>query len=276
MVMELGFKGKVAIVTGSGRGIGRGIAIALAAEGASVAINDFYAERAQAVADEITAKGGSAIAAPADVTQAESVQQMVDKVVAAWGTVHILVNNAGIPAGVLETDPLSAMKTFMDTTRADWEKWVNLDFFGVMNCCKAVLPYMAKQRYGKIASIISDAGRVGEPGQTVYSGVKAGIVGFTKALAKEVARYEVNVNCVAPSATTGTFLSELMGTDVPRNAAEQDRLDKILKVYPLGRSKKRLGSPTDLANAVCFFVSDASEWVTGQVLSVNGGYCMVD
>jgi len=274
--MELGLKEKVVIVTGSGRGIGRAIAMSLATEGANVAINDFYAERAEAVAEEIKAKGGNAIAAQADVTQGESVQQMVDKVVGEWGTVHILVNNAGIPAGTLETDPLAVIRTFMDTSRPEWEKWVNLDFFGVMNCCKAVLPLMAKQKYGKILSIISDAGRVGEPGQAVYSGVKAGIVGFSKALAKEVARYEINVNCVAPSATTGTFLSELMGTDKPRNAAEQERLDKILKVYPLGRAKKRLGTPTDLANAVCFFVSDASEWVTGQVLSVNGGYCMVD
>jgi len=274
--MDLGFKGKVAIVTGSGRGIGRGIAMTLAAEGANIAVNDFYLDRAQAVAEEIRSAGGKAIAAQADVTQTESVEQMVNKVVGEWGTIHILVNNAGIPAGVLETDPLSAMRTFMDSTRADWDKWINLDLYGVMNCCRAVLPSMAKQKYGKIVSIISDAGRVGEPGQVVYSGVKAGIVGFTKALAKEVARYEINVNCVAPSATGGTFLSELMGTDKPRNDAEQERLDKILKVYPLGRSKKRLGQPSDLANAVAFFVSDASEWVTGQVLSVNGGYCMVD
>ena len=274
--MDLGFKGKVAIITGAGRGIGRGIAMTLAAEGARVAVNDFYSDRAQAVVEEIMGAGGKAIVAQADVTQADQVDNMVGAVVAEWGSVHILVNNAGIPAGVLETDPLSMGRTFMDSTRADWDKLINLDFIGVMNCCKAVLPYMSKQKYGKIVSIISDAGRVGEPGQTVYSGVKAGIVGFTKALAKEVARYEINVNCVAPSATTGTFLSELLGTGSPRNADEQARLDKILKVYPLGRSKKRLGNPSDLANAVAFLTSDVSEWVTGQVLSVNGGYCMVD
>ena len=274
--MNLGFEGKVAIVTGSGRGIGRGIAMTLAAEGASVAVNDFYLDRAQSVAEEIKSAGGKAMAAQADVTQGELVEQMVNKVADEWGTVHILVNNAGVPAGMLETDPMSAMRTFMDTTRADWDKWINLDFIGVLNCCKAVLPYMSKQKYGKIVSIISDAGRVGEPGQTVYSGVKAGIVGFSKALAKEVARFEVNVNCVAASATTGTFLSELLGTDKPRNDAERERLDKVLKVYPLGRSKKRLGMPSDLANAVAFLASDASEWITGQVLSVNGGYCMVD
>jgi 2-hydroxycyclohexanecarboxyl-CoA dehydrogenase len=272
----LGLKEKTAIVTGSGRGIGRGIAMTLAAEGACVGVNDYYLDRAEATAREIRDAGGKAIGLQADVTQSDQVEQMVSAVVSEWGTVHILVNNAGIPAGVLETDPLSMMRTFMDTSRADWDKLINLDFVGVLNCCKAVLPYMSKQRYGKIVSIISDAGRIGEPGQTVYSGVKAGIVGFSKALAKEVCRFEVNVNCVAPSATTGTFLSELLGTDKPRNDVEQDRLDKILKVYPLGRSKKRLGQPSDLANAVAFLASDASEWVTGQVLSVNGGYCMVD
>jgi len=274
--MDLGLKGKVAIVTGSGRGIGRGIAMTLAANGAHVAINDFYLDRAEAVAKEITDTGGKALPVQADVTQSVQVDDMVGKVAAELGAVHILVNNAGIPAGVLETDPLSLMRTFMDANRSDWEKLINLDFVGVLNCCKAALPYMVKQKYGKIVSIISDAGRVGEPNLAVYSGVKAGVVGFSKALAKEVARYEINVNCVAASATTGTYLSELTGTEAPRNDAERERLDKALKVYPLGRSKKRLGTPTDMANAVAFFVSDVSEWVTGQVLSINGGYCMVD
>jgi len=274
--MDLGLKGKVAIVTGSGRGIGRRIAMTLAADGAHVTINDFYLDRAETVAKEIRDAGGKAMAVKADVTQSDQVEQMLGQVASEWGTVHILVNNAGVPAGLLETDPMSLFRTFMDGNRSDWDKLINLDFVGVLNCCKAVLPYMAKQKYGKIVSIISDAGRVGEPNLAIYSGVKAGVVGFSKALAKEVARYEINVNCVAASATTGTYLSELTGTEAPRNDAERERLDKALKVYPLGRSKKRLGTPTDMANAVAFFVSDASEWVTGQVLSINGGYCMVD
>lgn len=274
--MDLRLQKKVAIVTGAGRGIGRGIAITLANEGARVAVNDFYLERAESVAKEIREAGGEALAVQADVTQGDLVEQMVQKVLSQWSALNILVNNAGIPAGTLETAPTSLMKTFLEMERKDWDKWIQLDFVGTLNCCRAVLDNMAKQNSGKIINIISDAGRVGEPRQAVYSGVKAGIVGFTKALAKEVARYKVNVNCVAPSATTGTYLSDLMGTEKPRTEEEKERLNKMMAFYPLARSMKRLGQPSDLANAVAFLASDVSEWITGQVLSVNGGYCMVD
>jgi len=274
--MDLKLKGKVGIVTGSGRGIGRGIAMALAAEGAKVVVNDYYLERAEAVAKEIKDAGGEALAVQADITKAEQVEQMVKKVVDQWGKVDILVNNAGIPAGILESNPFSVMRTFMESERADWDKWIQLDFGGTLNCCKAVLGPMAQQKYGKIINIISDAGRVGEPRQVVYSGVKAGIVGFSKALAKEVAQFRINVNCVAPSATGQTFTSQLTGSDNPQTEEQKERLKKVMKVYPLARSMGRLGLPSDLANAVAFLASDAAEWITGQVLSVNGGYCMVD
>ena len=274
--MDLKLKGKVGIVTGSGRGIGRGIAMNLAAEGAKVVVNDYYLERAEAVAKEIKDAGGEAIAVQADITKAEQVEQMVKKVVDQWGKVNILVNNAGIPAGILESNPFSVMRTFMESERADWDKWIQLDFGGTLNCCKAVLEPMAKQKYGKIVNIISDAGRVGEPRQVVYSGVKAGIVGFSKALAKEVAQFRINVNCVAPSATGQTFTAQLTGSDNPQTEEQKERLKKVLKVYPMARSLGRLGLPSDLANAVAFLASDAAEWITGQVLSVNGGYCMVD
>ncbi len=274
--MDLELKGKVAAVTGSGRGIGRAIAMTFAAEGAKVVVNDYYRDRAEAVAKEIKDSGGEAIAVQADITKAEQVEQMVKKVVDQWGKLDILVNNAGIPAGILENSPFSVMRTFMESERADWDKWIQLDFGGTLNCCKAVLGPMGQQKYGKIINIISDAGRVGEPRQAVYSGVKAGIVGFSKALAKEVAQFRINVNCVAPSATGQTFTAQLTGTDNPQNEEQKERLKKVLKVYPLGRSLGRLGLPSDLANAVAFLASDAAEWVTGQVLSVNGGYCMVD
>ena len=274
--MDLGLRGRVALVTGAGRGIGRAIAMTLASEGAKVGVNDYYLDRAESVVREIEDKGGAAAPAQADVTRAEEVQGMMDGLAAKWGTVDILVNNAGIPAGVLETNPLSLARTFMETERGDWEKLIQLDFVGTLNCCKAVLVHMAKQNRGKIVNIISDAGRIGEPRQAVYSGVKAGIVGFSKALAKEVARFKVNVNCVAPSATTGTFLSQLTGTESPATPEQQERLRKIMKVYPLAPAMGRLGLPSDLANAVAFLASEASDWITGQVLSVNGGYCMVD
>jgi len=274
--MDLKLKGKVGIVTGSGRGIGRGIVMTLAAEGARMAVNDYYLDRAEAVSKEIKEAGGEAIAVQADITKAEQVEQMVKKVVDQWGKVDILVNNAGIPAGVLESNPLSLMRTFMESERAEWDRLIQLDFMGTLNCCKAVLGRMAPQKYGKIINIISDAGRVGEPRQAVYSGVKAGMVGFSKALAKEVAQFKINVNCVAPSATGQTFTSQLTGSDNPRTDEQKERLNKVMKVYPLARSMGRLGLPSDLANAVAFLASDVSEWVTGQVLSVNGGYCMVD
>lgn len=274
--MDLKLKGRVGIVTGSGRGIGRGIVMTLAAEGAKVVVNDYYLDRAEAVAKEIKNAGGEALEVQADITQAAQVDQMVKKVLDQWGKVDILVNNAGIPAGLLEKNPITLIRTFMESERADWDRMINLDFIGTMNCCKAVLGPMSKQTYGKIVNIISDAGRIGEPRQVVYSGVKAGIVGFSKALAKEVAQFKINVNCVAPSATGQTFTSQLTGSDNPQTPEQKERLSKVMKVYPLARSMGRLGLPSDLANAVAFLASDAAEWITGQVLSVNGGYCMVD
>jgi len=274
--MDLKLKGKVAIVTGSGRGIGRIIALTLVREGAKVAINDYYLERAESVAKEIQNEGAEAIPIQADITKTEQVEQMVKKVIETWGRVDILVNNAGLPAGLLESDPKLGMRNFLETEREVWDRWIQLDTVGTLNCCRAVLEFMVKQNYGKIINIISDAGRIGEPGQVIYSGAKAGMVGSTKALAKEVARYRVNVNCVSASATTGTYTSERAGTESPTTPEQKERLEKVKRVYPLARSMGRLGLPSDIANAVAFFASDVSEWVTGQVLSVNGGYCMVD
>lgn len=274
--MDLRLEGKTAIVTGAGRGIGRQIAMTLSTEGAKVGVNDYYLDRAETVAKEIEQAGGQAIPIQTDVTNMEEVVSMVNRVVEEWGKVDILVNNAGVPAGILESgDPSSLMRLFMETERVDWDRWINLDFIGVMNCCKTVLKHMTEQKYGKIVSIISDAGRLGEPRQAVYSGAKAAVVSFSKALAREVARYGINVNCVAPSATTGTGLSEAMGTENPRTDQEKAVLGKMMALYPLARAKGRLGTPQDLANAVAFFASDISEWITGEVLSVNGGYCMM-
>jgi 3-oxoacyl-[acyl-carrier protein] reductase len=248
----------------------------LAKEGAKVAVNDYYLERAESVVKEIKREDAEAIPVQADITKIEQVEQMVKKVIEKWEEVHILVNNAGLPAGLLETDPQHGLSYFLEAERQNWDKWIELDLIGTLNCCKTVLGFMAKQNYGKIVSIISDAGRIGEPRQVVYSGVKAGIVGSTKALAKEVARFKVNVNCVAASATTQTYGSGLAGLENPRTPEQKESLEKRMRVYPLARSMGRLGLPSDIANTVAFLVSDVSEWITGQVLSVNGGYCMVD
>ena len=271
--MDLGLEGKVAIVTGSGRGIGRQIALTLAEERAKVAVNDYYEDRAKAMADEIKAAGGQAMGVKADVTSFEEVTAMVKKVVDEWGRVDILCNNAG-NWGIL--DPSAAagkMGLFVEMDRTGWEQWLGINLFGNLNCTKAVIDYMVNQQYGKIVNTISDAGRVGEPRQSVYSAAKAGVVGFTKALAKEVGRYCINVNCVAPGATyTETTLGRFEDRTEERKESEQ----ALYRVYPLARGHQRLGLPSDIANAVTFLASDRAEWITGQVLSVSGGYSMVD
>lgn len=272
--MDLGLKGKVAVISGAGRGLGRTIALALAEEGAKVAVNDFYLDRAEAVTKEIKDKGGEALAVQADVTDLQQVSGMMKKVADTWGTVDIAIHNAGIPAGTLETGGLMTLvPLFHETDKDTWEKWVSIDFFGLLNMAKAAIPYMIEQRGGRILSVGSDAGRVGEPRQVVYSGAKAGTFGFLKALAKEVARHGITSNAVVSSAMDDTFLSTLLPADTPEG---QERRKAIMRVYPLSRARGGLGTTQDVANAVAFMVSDRASWITGQLLSVNGGYCMVD
>lgn len=262
--MDLGLKDKVAIVTGAGRHIGRQIAITLAQEGAKVVVNDYFADRGKSVADEIKAMGGQAIGIKADVRQEAEVTAMVKEALNKFGKVEILVNNAGmLPEGV----GVTGGPTFAESDKQLWDNNIQVNIYGVLNCTKAVIGQMIQQKYGKVINIISDAGRMGEPRMTVYSAAKAGMVGFTKALAKEVGRYRVNVNCVA----VGTTPQKGTATEIP-----EDRLQLLFRMYPMAQGLERLGLPLDIANAVAFFASDASVWVTGQVLSVSGGYSMVD
>jgi len=277
--MDLGLKDRVAIVTGAGRGIGRQIALTLAEEGVKVVVNDFYEDRARTVAGEVKAAGGQAMGVRADVTNFEEVMAMVKQVVDEWGGVDILCNNAGNrgvvgparPGGVRGIGGL-----FVGMDQSGWEQWIHINLYGNLNCTKAVLDYMINQRYGKIVNTVSDAGRVGEPRQTVYSAAKAGVVGFSKALAKEVGRFCINVNCVSPGAT---YTEATLGRfeDREKMTPEQrEREQAVYRVYPLARGHQRLGLPSDVANAVAFLASDRAEWITGQVLSVSGGYSMVD
>lgn len=262
--MDLGLKDKVAIVTGAGRHIGRQIALTLAQEGAKVVVNDYFADRAKSVAVEIKKMGGEAIGVKADVRDEAEVTAMVKEALDKFGRIDILVNNAGVlPEGVGEAGGY----TFAESNRKLWDDTIEVNLYGVMNCIKAVINHMIEQKYGKIVNIISDAGRVGEPRLTAYSAAKASIVGFTKALAKELGRYRINVNCVAAGATPqkGAF------TEIP-----EEKLQTWFRVYPMAQGWQRLGLPSDIANAVAFFASDVSVWVTGQVLSVSGGYSMVD
>ncbi len=265
--MDLGIKDRVALVTGAGRGIGRQICLTLGAEGAKVAVNDVFQERADAVADEIKQAGGEAMGVVADVTDLEAVTAMVKRISDEWGALDILVNNAGIPVIASSEDAaVAAGQFFSQSDRSQWDRTMGLITYGVLNCSRAVLEGMSERRRGRIISIISDAGRVGEPRLVAYSMAKAGVVGLSKALAKEVGRYCVTVNCVSPATTE---------TDATA-AWIQAQGERIMRQYPLAKGLSRLGQPSDIANAVAFLVSERAEWITGQVLSVNGGYSMAD
>ncbi len=245
-------KDKVALVTGAGRGIGREIAFTLAKEGARVAVNDINREMAEKTAEDIGKEGYDAIGIKADITDLDEVQKMVDEIREKFGAVDILVNNAGY----------WTIKQFKDTTPEDWNKDIGICFIGTMNCCKAVLEDMMARKYGRIINIASDAGRVGEPFLSVYSGAKAAVIGFAKALAKEVARYNITVNNVAAGVTK---------TPGVEGFVSMIGEDKLVKAYPM----RRLADPKDIANAVLFFALDESGYITGQTLSVSGGYTTI-
>ena len=244
-------RGRVALVTGAGQNVGAEIARLLAVHGASVAVNDLIAERATAVAEEIASTTGArTLGVAADVTDLESVHAMVRAIEASLGPVDILVNNAGVPP-----NPDWEMVPFGRTKPASWKTWVDINMYGVFHCCHATLGGMEERGYGRIVNIVSDAGRIGEPLFAVYAGAKAGAIGFSKSLAKEAASHGVTVNCVA--------LGNVSGPSLPVDLAE-----RLARQYPVGR----VGRPADIAPAVLYFASTEAEWVTGQVLPVNGGY----
>jgi 2-hydroxycyclohexanecarboxyl-CoA dehydrogenase len=279
--MDLGLKGKVAIITGAGQGVGEGIAMTLAKEGARVVVNDFFQDRADKVAKDITAEGGEAIALQADVTDFDSVTKMVKTAVDKFGRIDILVNNAGVPAPLPEGDsPDSLDTTFDKVDRSMWKRYVEVNIYGVMNCTRAVLDGMIGQKYGKIINIISDAGRIGEPRQAAYSASKAGVAGFSKALSKEMGKHCINVNCLSLGAVPHPGIdNRRIGMMVKMGMTEQQAKETIqkiregaIKLYPMGKGLGRFGTPADVANAAAFFASDVSVFITGQILSISGGY----
>ncbi len=241
--------GKVAIVTGASRGIGKAIALHLATEGAKVVVN--YAQSSAAadqVVAEIVAAGGEAVAKQADIAQGDQVEDLIDSTKKAWGSVDVLVNNAGITRDTL----LLRMKP------EDWQAVIDLNLTGVFLTTRAVSKIMLKQRSGRIINIASVAGQMGNPGQANYSAAKAGVIGFTKTVAKELASRGVTVNAVAPG---------FIETDMTQGLDNAE----ILKFIPLGR----YGQPDEIAGMVRFLAADpAAAYITGQVFNVDGGMVM--
>lgn len=246
---------KVALVTGGGRGIGHAICLRLATEGAKVAVVDILDQEARQTADEIKAQGGQAIAVRCDVTQLDEVQDGVQTITDTWGPIDILVNNAG----------WDKIEPFVESQPETWEKVIAINLKGPISFCHTVLPQMIQRGGGKIITISSDAGRVGSTGEAVYSACKAGVIGFTKTLAREVARAKINVNVVCPGPTETPLLKQITGGSKGARI-----IDAMTKAVPF----RRLGQPEEIAAAVAFFASPDADFVTGQVLSVSGGLTM--
>lgn len=245
------FEGRVAVVTGGTRGIGRAICERLAAEGAKVVVNyRASAEEAEEVVAAIKAKGGEAMAVQGDVSDAAQAEALIQKAIESYGKVDILVNNAGTTRDAL----------LMRMSEEDWDIVLDTNLKGTFHTCRAVQRHMMKNRYGRIVNITSVAGLAGNPGQVNYCAAKAGIIGLTKAIAKESGARGVTCNAVAPG-----YVPTVLTSTLP-----QEYVDLAIKMTPLGRA----GTPEDIAAAVAFLASDEAGFITGQVLAVDGGLSM--
>jgi 3-oxoacyl-[acyl-carrier protein] reductase len=246
----LDLTGKVALVTGAAQGIGKAVAMLLAQRGADIILSDINLEKAEETSKEIATLGPRAMAIRANVAVVEEVETMVQSIIERFGQIHILVNNAGIARD----------KLLLRMTEEDWDLVLDINLKGTFNCTKAVIRYMSKQRYGKIVNIASVVGEMGNAGQANYSASKAGVIGLTKTVAREFASRGINVNAIAP----GYIVTPM--TEVLPEKAKED----LKRMIPM----ERLGQPEDVAQAALFLVSEASNYITGQVINVNGGIYM--
>lgn len=238
--------GKVALVTGAGRGIGEATARKLAAEGAKVAVVDIDETSARRVASSIDPSGHNSLGLACDISDYAAVMQMVEQVMAKFGHIDILVNNAGITSDSL----------FHKMSLEQWQRVIDVNLTGTFNVCRAVVPYMQKQQSGRIVNV-SSVSAYGNPGQANYAASKAGIIGLTKSLAKELGRYNITVNTIEPGLTATDMIKTIPG----------HILEEKVKKIPLGRP----GQPEDQANVICFLASDEASFITGVELQVCGG-----
>lgn len=268
--MDLHLKDKVVIVTGAARGIGRTTALTFANEGANVVIDDIDIETAKTVEEEVKAFGVQATSIEADVTKPNEVRNMMKETFKKFGRIDVLVNNVGIL--YVKGKPIGR-GPFVQTEEEIWKLDIDVTLYGVLNCCKAVLEYMIKQKNGSIVSLASDAAR--QPRNTftsVYAAGKGGIISFTKNLAFELGPLGIRVNCVSPGTIKTSRIEAVeSGQDTrPDTVAFVKNTLELASRWPLGR----LGTPQEVANAITFLASDVSSYITGQTLSVNGGFVM--
>ncbi len=246
--MDLGLKDKVAIVTGSARGLGAATARRLAEEGAQVVVTDILRERAEETTGALRAAGLRAHCVVGDITRADDVQRLVDETVATFGGVHILVNNAGFPRD----------QYLVKMSEQDWDLVMEVMLKGAFLASRAVMPHLIQQGWGRVINISSRA-HLGNPTQANYSAAKAGLIGMAKALAMEQGRYGITVNCVAPG---------FMETEMVQALATYDKIkERAIQMQPI----KRVGRPEDIANAVAFLASEQAGFISGEVLHVTGG-----
>lgn len=263
----LGLEGKTAIVTGGGSNIGRGIVLAFVREGVNVVNAEIVESQGEKVVEEANSLGGGkAVFTKTDVTDWDSVQAVTKETLEKFGKIDILVNNVGW----VRDD------WFVNKPREEWEKEMARNFWSDINCIRAVLEHMIERNYGRIIGISSDAARIGQVREVVYSGCKGAVIAMTKSLAREIARHGITVNAICPGITIPESMEVISAEsfwteDMMKVFGTAEAQEKVVKGIPLGR----LGTPEDIANAVLFLASDRASFITGQVLSVDGGYVMV-